>query len=270
MNNPLISVIIPTFNRATFLEKCLLSIKNVILNDYFNIQVVVVDGGSTDGTAHVIEKFAAENILFISEKDHGAAEAINKGIRIAHGQIIRYFSDDDEMLSGETKTIVEYFSDHPDIEVVGGQAIYFKDDGAHPIVQIFPELAVGEISQKNFAQGNTSITHESLFFRKKLFEQLGGYDDSLKFCFDVEMIWRIVTSGRKIVITEKMLTKRILQPESNSQVHQKENFREFARIYFKYHAWNNLFKLIWYEKVKRKTEFPAVRIRKFVSRWFTQ
>ena len=266
MQNPLISVIIPTYNRAAFLERCLCSIKNVIVNDYPAIEIVVVDGGSTDGTAEVMKKYAATNVLHSSEKDSGAAEAINRGLMMAHGDLIRYFSDDDEMVPGETKHIVEYLCEHPEIEVLGGQATYFKDDGSQPIFQIYPELAVGEFTKANFPKEKKSITHETLFFRKSLFEHIGGYDTSYKFCFDVEMMWRIVASGRKIVITDKVLAKRLVQPSSNSQTHNEENFKEFVRVFFKYHAWRNIVKLYWYTKWKRIYMYPINLAERYLFR----
>ena len=262
MKSPLISVVIPTFNRAEYLRKCLHSVRNVVEHDYPNVEIIVADGGSTDNTAEVVDTFSGVNLIYISGIDQGAADAVNKGIRTAHGEIIRYFSDDDEMISGETQNIIRYFCDNPDIDVVGGQASYYKDDGLHPLYEIYPQLAAGEITKDNLPGENKSITHESLFFRRSLFDKIGDYDTSYKFCFDVEMIWRIVMSGRKIVITDKLLAKRVVQPSSNSQIHGKENFKEFARIYFKYRAWKNLLRLFWHAKWKRMCTYPIVLAKK--------
>src|SRR5437016_1946889 len=97
---PLLSIIIPTLNRAKYIERCLLSVFNEIETDYPNTEVIVIDGGSKDGTVDILKKHSHKITYWISEPDSGVSEAINKGITKAQGEVIRLLGDDDELLSG--------------------------------------------------------------------------------------------------------------------------------------------------------------------------
>jgi glycosyltransferase involved in cell wall biosynthesis len=220
----------------------------VVENDYPDIEIIVVDGGSTDGTADVIKSFSCANIIFISEPDNGAADAINKGIRIAQGDIIRYFSDDDEMIPGENAFFVRYLSDHPDVDVVSGHANYFIEDMNGAITPLPIQQLTGELTLKRFGLAGGYLTHEATFFRKSIFTELGGYDTTIRHSFDIELWWRILSAGKRMIVFDKKNVNRYFQPTSNSRTHDEEIFREFAAIYRRYHAWRVLFRLYWAAK----------------------
>lgn len=99
---PLISIIMPTFNRGAFIEAAL---QNLIeeKRTYPNLEIVVVDGGSRDSTLEVLKKYSADIDAWISEPDRGPAEAFNKGVKKAKGEIIRFASDDDRLINGHIR-----------------------------------------------------------------------------------------------------------------------------------------------------------------------
>jgi glycosyltransferase involved in cell wall biosynthesis len=217
----------------------------VVKNDYPDIEIIVVDGGSTDSTTDVMKSFPHENLIYISEPDNGAADAINKGIRIAHGDIIRYFSDDDEMIPGENTFFAQYLIDHPDVDVVSGQANCFIEDINGAITPLPLQQMTGELTLKTFGIAGGSLIHEATFFRKSIFTELGGYDTTIRHSFDVELWWRILSAGKRMIVFDKKIVNRYFQPTSNSRTHDEEIFREFVTIYRRYHAWRVLFRFYW-------------------------
>jgi glycosyltransferase involved in cell wall biosynthesis len=263
LDTPLVSIIIPTYNRAAFIKRCLCSIMDVIANDYSNIEIIIVDGGSTDGTAEAVKSFSGKNLIYISESDNGAADAINKGLRIANGEIIRYFSDDDEMISGENAFFVRYLLEHPDVDVVAGQAHCFIENVNGDIKPLPVQQLTGEICYKTFGLVPGAIIHEATFFRKEIFAELGGYDTTMRHSFDVELWWRILAAGKRMVIFDKKIVNRFIQPTSNSQTHDEEIFHEFAAIFRRYRAWRVLCRYYWATTWRRMIDSRLLRMKRF-------
>ena len=114
---PRISVITPSFNAASTIERTLRSIES---QDYSNLEVICIDGASTDGTVAAIQKFAHLVSHFVTEPDRGAAEAINKGFRRASGEIFCYLNADDEFAPGALHRIAAAFAEDPEADVVTG------------------------------------------------------------------------------------------------------------------------------------------------------
>ena len=116
MKNPLVSIITITLNRARYLEETILSIKN---QDYLHIEHIVIDGGSTDGTLELLKRYENQyNMRWISEKDGGIIDALNKGLRMAKGDIFCWLDSDDTYLPGTIKKIVKVFQKHPKVDLV--------------------------------------------------------------------------------------------------------------------------------------------------------
>ncbi len=111
MKPPLVSIITPSYNQAAFLEETL---RSVIEQDYPSMEYLVVDGGSTDGSVEIIKRHEKEISWWVSEKDNGQAEAINKGFNRVRGEIIGWLNSDDTYLPGVLREVVEVFQIRPD------------------------------------------------------------------------------------------------------------------------------------------------------------
>src|ERR1043165_6750488 len=114
---PLASIITPSYNQAAYLEQ---TIQSVLTQDFLNIEYMVIDGGSTDGSVEIIKKYAERLAYWVSEKDKGQAEAINKGFVRAKGEILAWLNSDDYYLPNTISAVVKRFEENPDAVMIYG------------------------------------------------------------------------------------------------------------------------------------------------------
>jgi len=169
MKKPLVSIITVTFNRAKYLEETISSVKN---QDYLNIEHIIIDGGSTDNTLEIIKKYeGAYNMKWISEKDEGIADALNKGFGIAKGDIFCWLDSDDTYLPGTIKKVVEIFKKHPQIDLVFGDILIINDKS-----QVINYIKFTDFSFETFIYEGGCINPAATFWRRELYNKLGGID----------------------------------------------------------------------------------------------
>jgi glycosyltransferase involved in cell wall biosynthesis len=181
-----LSVITPVFNGARFIEFC---IRNVIEQNCPEAEHVIVDGGSTDGTVEVIRRYAAEysHIRWVSEKDRGQSDAMNKGIGMAAGDIIGFLNVDDYYEPGTLREVITMFEDLPEPTLLVGNCNVWDDDG---------NLYVNKPSGISFLTllmlyipafpGNPS----AYFYHKSLHEKIGLYNVDEHFGMDIHFLFR--------------------------------------------------------------------------------
>src|SRR5512136_1965980 len=133
MNQPLVTVITPSFNQAQFLEATILSVLN---QDYPKLEYFVMDGGSTDGSLEIIKKYESRLTGWVSEKDHGQTDAINKGFSRARGDILAWLNSDDTYEINAVREAVAYLRERPEIGLVYGDANFIDESGR--IIGRFP------------------------------------------------------------------------------------------------------------------------------------
>ena len=124
-DHPLVSIITPSFNKGPYIEETLQSVRN---QTYPHIEHIVIDGGSTDETLPILEKYSGD-IVWISEPDKGQSDAINKGWRRSHGEIIVYLNADDTYLPDAVEIAVNYFLQHPETGMIYGDGILSDEKG---------------------------------------------------------------------------------------------------------------------------------------------
>jgi glycosyltransferase involved in cell wall biosynthesis len=170
--DPKISIITPTFNQGEFIEKTILSILN---QEYSNLEYIIIDGGSTDGTIEVIRKYEKHLKFWVSEKDQGQSHAINKGLKHVTGDLINWINSDDWLESGVLRKLGEEFT--PGIDFISGQSILHYPSGEN----IYKSTFIGEIPDI-ISHGH--IMQPSTFFSKKVMDEFLPLDQSLHFMMD--------------------------------------------------------------------------------------
>lgn len=179
---PLVSIITPSFNKGPYIEETIQSIRN---QTYKNIEHIVTDAGSTDETISVLERYT-NDLQWISEPDRGQSDAINKGWRMAQGEIIAYLNADDTYLPDAVESAVAFFEKHPDIHMVYGDGIITDEFGNNART-----IRSGEFNVKALVFCQDTIFQPSVFLRREVFDTIGDVDVDLHLAMDLDYWLRI-------------------------------------------------------------------------------
>jgi glycosyltransferase involved in cell wall biosynthesis len=180
-----ISVVTPSYNQAHFLEQCLRSVHEQ--EGDFEIEHLVIDGGSTDGTVELLEEWKSK-LWYVSEPDRGQSHAINKGIKKATGDLIVWLNSDDFLLPGALKALVSYFRENPDKRWAYGRCLSVDTQGRPNRQKLygFKNLIQKRYSYPKLLLGNY-ISQPATFFKREIFETVGGLNENLDYAMDYDL-----------------------------------------------------------------------------------
>lgn len=179
------SIVTPSFNQGEFLEQTL---RSVASQEDIRFEHVIFDGGSTDNSVEILKNFGS-GIRWVSERDKGQTDAVNKGISATTGEIIGWLNSDDIYYPNALKTVASYFSENPHVDVVYGMA-----DHIDKIDVPFEEYPTDEWDFSRL-RDTCFICQPALFFRRRVIEKIGYLNEDLTYCMDYEYWLRMGIAG---------------------------------------------------------------------------
>jgi len=223
---PKITIVTPSFNQARFLEETIVSVlrQRAEIHEYF-----VLDGGSTDGSAEVIARHSDKIDYWVTEKDAGQADAIRKGFARATGDVLAWINSDDLLLPGAVAAVRKLFADRPETQAVTGHFCQIDEDG-----RLLRCMWIPRIRQHWVRWGVTRICQPSTFFRRDLYDQVGGVDPRWRCVLDTELWCRMLRQQCNWQVLSKYLAARRYHSSTKGCTLTEQYARErgeLARLY---------------------------------------
>jgi glycosyltransferase involved in cell wall biosynthesis len=217
---PLVSIVTPSYNQASFLET---TIRSVLDQDYPSVEYFVMDGGSNDESVDVIRKYAGQLSGWVSQKDHGQGDAINKGFARANGEIVAWLNSDDYYLPKAIDSAVKVFAQNPDAALVYGDMLAVDQNG-----QTLNILKYGQYSLDDLLCFQI-IGQPAVFFRREAYEQAGGLDVAFHYMLD-HHLWIRIAREAKIVYVPQTWAAARFHPDAKNRHLAVEFPKEAFRI----------------------------------------
>ncbi|NCD09506.1 MAG: glycosyltransferase [Negativicutes bacterium] len=220
---PKISIITPSFNQSNYIEKTILSVIN---QKYINIEYIIIDGGSTDGSTDIIKKYENTLSYWVSEPDRGQSHAINKGLERATGQIFNWLNSDDYLEPNALQRIAEAWRTNPDAAAWVGACKRMTPTG-HELNVIFPNnLSLSNIGEN---WNGRQFYQPACFMNMSYIKELGGVNESLEFCMDLDLWMRLARRGF-FLPGQGIWANAIIHPEAKTQKSRAEMHLETAKL----------------------------------------
>lgn len=204
---PKISIITPSYNQGRYLEETILSVLN---QNYPNLEYIIIDGGSTDNTREIIKKYASHLSYWVSEKDSGQSEALNKGFHRATGDIVGWLNSDDLYCKNTLHDIAEQFVQHPEAGIIYGDVINFLENGKE--TRIHNQFDLLDFFSR------VSIHQPGVFWRKSLLTEKNPWDESLYYCMDYDLWMKLFLNSESLRI-DKVLAR--FREHNDSKTHSR-------------------------------------------------
>jgi glycosyltransferase involved in cell wall biosynthesis len=230
---PSITIVTPSFNQGQYLEE---TIRSVLLQGYPNLEYLVMDGGSSDNSLEIIQRYASQLTFWRSEKDGGQSAAIAQGFGMSTGDILGWVNSDDLLLPNCLRRISQYLAKHPKVVcVVGGSITIGSAGGTTPDRFGLPKIVRGEREtlKSLLMRGGLSFYQPASFWRREAYFAAGGLDTNLSFAMDYDLYLRLAQLGPFGHIDDLLACFR-LHPESKTINLQPVRQRECADLWKRY------------------------------------
>jgi GT2 family glycosyltransferase len=218
--SPLVSVVTPSYNQASFLEQ---TMRSVLEQEYPRLEYFVADGGSTDGSVEIIKSYADRLAWWVSEKDRGQADAIRKGMARANGGIVAWLNSDDYYLPGAVSSAVKTFQLHPEAVLVYGDMLAVDASGQTLNLLMYRQLSLEDLLCFQI------IGQPAVFFRREAYEQAGRLDITFHYMLDHHLWIRLARQGRVVHVPQTWAAARF-HPWAKNRHLAVEFGREAFRI----------------------------------------
>lgn len=216
----LVSIVTPSYNQAAYLEQ---TIRSVLEQDYPRIEYIVVDGASTDGSVEVIKKYESKFAYWVSEKDRGQADAINKGFACATGEIIAWLNSDDYYLQGTVSAAVKVFEENPDVVLVYGNMLAVDEHGKTFNTLSYKQLTIEDLLCFQI------IGQPAVFMRHSALQKTDGLDLGFHFLLD-HLLWLQIAKHGQVLHVNQVWAAARYHAEAKNRARAAEFGREAFRL----------------------------------------
>jgi glycosyltransferase involved in cell wall biosynthesis len=223
VKNPLITIVTPSYNQSRYIEQ---TIRSVLAQNYPAIEYFVIDGGSTDSSVDVIRRYEKQLSGWVSEKDRGQADAINKGFQRASGEFIAWLNSDDIYQPGAIRKAIETFQKHPEAGLVYGNVLSIDQNSQAFNLQIFRPYALPDLMAFNI------ISQPAIFMRRSAFEQAGLLDLDYHLLLDHHLWLRMAALAPLVYIPATLAAARY-----HAEAKNLSRTADFGREAFKIVDW---------------------------------
>jgi GT2 family glycosyltransferase len=244
----LVSIVTPSFNQASYLEQTILSVLN---QDYPRIESIVIDGASTDDSVEIIKKYASRLAYWVSEKDKGQADAINKGFARATGEVVAWLNSDDYYLPGAVSAAVKAFEENPNVVLVYGNLLAVDEHG-----KTFNTLTYKQLTLEDLLCFQI-IGQPAVFIRRSALDKTNGLDPTFHFMLD-HYLWLQLAQHGPILHVDQIWAAARYHPAAKNRAQPVEFGREAFRILDHLTQDANLAPIL--AKVSRRVRASAYRV----------
>lgn len=223
---PRISLVTPSLNQGKFIEA---TIQSVLSQNYPNLEYIVMDGGSSDNTLEILERYSGQ-LKWISEKDNGQTSAINKGLHMAGGEILAYLNADDLYLPGTIFKVAQIFMEHPEAMWVTGQCRIIDEDNKEirRLITAYKNLWL-RFSHRSALLITDYISQPATFWRAQALHDFGFPDESLHYAMDYEYWLRLYSKYPPLFIRDYLAAFKIHPHSKTSTTGHKNAFIDEER-----------------------------------------
>ena len=221
-----VSIVAPSLNQGRFIERSILSVLN---QEHPGLEYLVVDGGSTDETLSILRRYEGA-LRWVSEPDRGQADAVNKGLLAATGDVIGWLNSDDVYRPKAVETVCAFLAARPDIDVVYGEADLIDEH----------DQVLGRYYTRPWNRARLRDTdflcQPAVFFRRRVIEHYGLLDDQLQYCMDYEYWLRLAFGGARFAYLQPILAGSRLYPSNKTLGDRLRVHREINRVLCSYYG----------------------------------
>ncbi len=248
----LVSIVTPSFNQARYLEE---TIRSVLEQDHPRIEYIIIDGGSSDGSVEIIQKYAPRLAYWVSEKDRGQTDALNKGFARASGDILAWLNSDDTLEPGAVAAAVRALDEHPEAAAVYGETNFIDGDGRN--IGRFP---AAQTDYRKLRQGYVHVPQQATFFRAPLWRKVGPLDPSFYFAMDYDLWVRLAQEGPLLYLPGQTWANFRLHADAKTIAADDRCWPEMLRVH--YRDGGSRLSVITAKYWLRKLAGPLIRARR--------
>jgi glycosyltransferase involved in cell wall biosynthesis len=226
MSSLKISIVMPSYNQATFIEE---SIESILSQSYRNFELIIVDGLSTDGTIEILKRYEGNKHIkkIIVEKDKGQTDALDKGFKYCSGDIFTWLNSDDTYAANAFQHVVDTFTSDPSIDIVNGELNVINETSG--IISRWPRRKISNTAWMHYPQ---TIGQPSTFFTARLFKQVGGINPNYNFAMDYDLFFRFALSNARFFFSNETLANFRVHSQSKTMALPYKFWKEEIKVFY--------------------------------------